>query len=375
MFSLLVRRRAGAAITSRARQVAVADRRGAGSDAGNQRILEAIAEWLCDAQDLSRTKDGGVARDFSLLKGWNSSYPETSGYIVPTLINLGLEERARRCLDWLVSIQFPEGGFQGGMVDQTPRIPVTFNTGQILLGLADGASRLDRRRYLQPMRRAAVWLRDSLDPDGCWRKHPTPFAAPGEKAYETHVSWSLFEADRVSQGEGFGEAGLRQVDWALRQQQPNGWFRSNCLDKPAAPLTHTIGYVMRGVLEAWRWSGDDRYYAAVERLAHGILPAIPPDGRLPGRLDSKWRGVVPWVCLTGNSQIAHCLLLLDKPLFREAAGRLLEFVRRTVAIEGSVGERGGVRGCFPIDGEYGRFQYLNWAAKFTVDALQVQSAE
>ena len=174
------------------------------SDPGCNAVIAAGCRWLCQAQDRSATHDGGFARDFSLVNGWSSSYPETSGYIVPTLLAQGdalldsdLRERARRCLDWLVAIQFPEGGFQGGKVDQQPRVPVTFNTGQILLGLAAGAAKLDRAKYLDPMRRAARWLAETQDADGCWRKHPTPFGAAGEKVYETHVSWGLFEAARV----------------------------------------------------------------------------------------------------------------------------------------------------------------------------------
>ena len=35
-------------------------------------------------------------------------------------------------LDWLVSIQMPSGAFQGGTIGESPVVPVTFNTGQIL---------------------------------------------------------------------------------------------------------------------------------------------------------------------------------------------------------------------------------------------------
>ena len=82
-----------------------------------------------------------MARHFSVKKGWSTSYPETTGYIVATMLdgshdpNPGQESKSPRhryVLNWLVSIQFPDGGFQGGMIDQTPRVPVTFNTGQIL---------------------------------------------------------------------------------------------------------------------------------------------------------------------------------------------------------------------------------------------------
>lgn len=382
MLSVLRRFREDSALPAAARQARRDDARGLPErDPGASPVIAASLGWLARAQDCSASADGGFARDFSLVRGWATSYPETSGYIVPTFIDSGepeLVERARRCLDWLVAIQFDNGGFQGGRVDQTPRVPVTFNTGQILLGLAAGADRLDRGRYLEPMRRAAGFLRDSLDADGCWRSHPTPFARPGEKAYETHVSWGLFEAARVLPDEGFGEAGLRQVAWALTKQAPNGWFASNCLEDPDAPLTHTIGYVLRGVVEAWRWSGDDALLQAAGRTATGLLPAIAPDGRLAGRLDRNWRGTVDWVCLTGSAQIAHSLLLLAGPLgrpdFAEAGRRLNAYVRRSVALSGDPDIVGGVRGSFPVDGDYGRFQYLNWAAKFLIDSCREELA-
>ncbi len=348
---------------------------------GCAETIAAGLQWLKRAQDFSASQDGGFARDFSLVTGWAASYPETSGYIVPTLIaeaDIGhdpdLRIRARRCLDWLVAIQFPEGGFQGGRIDQTPRVPVTFNTGQILLGLAAGAAHLDREKYLDPMRRAAIWLRDSQDTDGCWRKHPTPFSGPGEKAYETHVSWGLFEAARVAPDEGFGEAGLKQVRWALTKQRANGWFDSNCLEEPEAPLTHTIGYVLRGIVEGHLWSKEPTLLEAALRTTDGLLPTIGADGHLPGRLDSDWRGAVDWVCLTGSTQIAHSFFILARLAGRadlaEKGKALNAYVRRTVALTGDADTIGGVKGSFPVHGEYGRFQYLNWACKFLIDSCR-----
>lgn len=357
-----------------------ADQRGLPErDPGCQAVIDACTDWLCAAQDNSATRDGGVARDYSLIKGWASSYPETTGYIVPTVIDMAqrrnsadLHARARRMLDWFVAIQFPEGGFQGGKVDSTPRVPVTFNTGQILLGLSAGAKTYDDPRYMDAMQRAAGWLRDSLDPDGCWRKHPTPFAKPGEKAYETHVSWGLFEADRVAPGHGYGAAGLRQVDWALTKQQANGWFESNCLNDPIHPLSHTIGYVLRGVLEGHLYSGRADLLAASVRTADSLVTAVADDGYLPARMDRDFKPAADFVCLTGSVQIAHCLFLLfqltgEKRYF-EAGQRLTRFVRRTIWLDGPKETQGGVKGSFPINGSYGQWEYLNWAAKFCIDA-------
>lgn len=354
------------------------DRRGLpAEDPGAAAVIDACLAWLGRAQDCSRSADDGVARDFSLIAGWATSYPETTGYIVPTLLSVpteqgrdALRDRARRMLDWLASIQHDDGGIQGGKIDAPIRRSVTFNTGQVLLGFCAGVRAFGH--YRDSMHAAACFLRDSLDEDGCWRSHPTPYAAAGEKAYETHVAWGLFEAERLAPGEGYGEAGLRQVDWALGKQKENGWVADCCLNRPAAPLTHTLGYYLRGVIEAHRTTGEQRLLDAARRTADGLIGAQRPDGALAGRLRPDWTAAVPWACLTGVSQIADCWLdLFDvtgDPRYLEAGRRANAFVRRTIRVDGGADTRGGVKGSFPVDGAYGRYEFLSWAAKFTIDA-------
>ena len=55
--------------------------------------------------------------------------------------------------------------------------------------------------------------------------------------------------------------------------------------------------------------------------------------------------------------------------YRDAGFALNKYTRATVKLNGKPETQGGVKGSFPIDGDYGRFQYLNWAAKFLVDSL------
>lgn len=357
------------------------------TDPGPQRAVAECLGWLERAQDNSTSRDGGVARHYSLVSGWAPSYPETTGYIVPTMIQLAdssgrgeLLERAARMLNWLVEIQLSGGGYQGGLVDSTPVVPVIFNTGQILMGLASGVRRFGTE-YSDAMRGAADWLVSNQDPDGSWRKHISPFVAPGEKAYHTHVAWGLFQAAAAVDDSSYAEAGLKNVRWALSLQTDNGWIESCCLDDVSAPLTHTVGYCLRGIIEAYRATGHEDLLVAARKTADGLLGPLGDDGFLAGRFNKKWEAMVPWVCLTGAVQIAHCWLVLyeitGEPKYRDAGFLANQYVRRTVELDGSDETVGGIGGSFPISGRYGPYEYLNWAAKFFIDSnlLEMQVRE
>ena len=144
-------------------------------------------------------------------------------------------------------------------------------------------------------------------------------------------------------------------------------------------MTHTIGYALRGIIEGYLESGDDSLLAAAKRTADALAGKVREDGMLPGRFDRRWNGVVNWVCLTGSVQIAHCWLQLyqitGEERYLAAARSVNRYVRRTVDMTGAPETRGAIRGSFPIHGQYGRYQYLNWAAKFFADALLMDIAD
>src|SRR5919108_1362871 len=80
-------------------------------DPGIERAIDEGVAWLGRAQDHSTSADGGVARHYSLVTGWSTSYPETTGYIIPTLLQYArlsgkdaVRQSAKRMLDWLVAI-------------------------------------------------------------------------------------------------------------------------------------------------------------------------------------------------------------------------------------------------------------------------------
>ena len=226
--------------------------------------------------------------------------------------------------------------------------------------------------YREAMQRAGDWLVATQDSDGCWRAHDTPFAEPGEKVYETHVGWGLVEAHRLAPDRGYADAALANARWAITRQRSNGWFAKCCLTEPDRPLTHTIAYTLRGLLEVYRMTRVDDLLTSASACAAALADATRADGYIPGRLDSMWGAAAPWACLTGSAQIVACWLLLDElrgeRRYAEVAARVNAYVRRTIKVDGDANVRGAVKGSFPVSGDYGRFEYPNWACKFTIDA-------
>ena len=102
-----------------------------------------------------------------------------------------------------------------------------------------------------------------------WVKYQSPFARAGRKTYEAHSAWGLIEAAKVSSNSNYAEHALRNIDWTLNAQNANGWFQDCCLIDPKQPLTHTIGYALKGVLEGYRYSQSTRLLSAATATAEG----------------------------------------------------------------------------------------------------------
>jgi hypothetical protein len=346
-------------------------------DPGPDAVIDASVDWLLAAQRHNSSHDAGVARHYALGRGWGRSYPETTGYIVSTLLHPEIVARrsecspaASRAVDWLLSIQTPAGGWAGSVVGASAE-PVTFNTGQILIGLADAVRVLGRTETDQ-VRRGAEWLVAMQDDDGAWRRGHSRFALPGPSVYELHSAWGLLEAADILGDTALRAAALRQVDWALGEQRPNGWFARCDLTDEDKPLTHTIAYAVRGLLEAWRHAGNDRHFEAALVTSRALAAITAESGYLAGRFASDWTASVDWCCLTGTSQMAICWGLLfeqtREPDLLAAMRRANAFVRKVVRLDGGDALRGGVPGAFPVTGSYCRLEMVNWAAKFTIDA-------
>ncbi|HEX7325585.1 MAG TPA: hypothetical protein VF292_09575 [Rhodanobacteraceae bacterium] len=345
--------------------------------------LDGAAEWLARAQDASGC--GGVSAYYDTTKrAWAGAYPETTGYIVPTLLRYAtvanrpeFRERAIRMAAWEADIQLSDGGVRAGTLDATQVVPTIFNTGQVLFGWLAAWQATGDARFHTAAVRAADWLVAAQDDDGAWRRFASPFAAHKLNTYNTRVAFALALAGRDLEQPRYSDAAARNVAWALTQMQPNGWIANNDLEDNARPLTHTIAYATRGILEVGALARDTAFIDAAMRIAHAVASTQRRDGALPGRLDAGWHAAARWSCVTGNAQMAIVWQRLAKITHdtswlpaAESANRFNLSVQDLVAADAGV--RGGLPGSYPHGGGYMRNRYPNWAAKFCMDALMLQ---
>ncbi len=343
------------------------------------RHLGATAGWLVESIENGA---GGSCAHYSVASGWSRPYPETTGYLIPTLLELGprlpelgLRERAFGLGEWLLSIQNDDGAWNAGL--HPPRGAArssVFNTCQVLEGLVALHRASGQGRWLEAAHRGASWAVELQGSDGLWSH--CDYDSGGTPSYYTQALWPLLEVWKET-----GDARIRaNVEAALaailERRRERGSFAAWGFGGRERAFTHTIAYTLRGILECSRildaW--DDIGVQAVPALERLLRKTELSRGRLPGELDGNWRATRRFVCLTGNAQTATNLLLWEQ---REkdlrivnAAAKLVDVVCASQRLRNSLtGRRGAVAGSQPVWGRYMALRYPNWAAKFHCDAL------
>lgn len=346
----------------------------------------AAADWILRAQDA--TEDDGVSHGYfpcDETNGWRASYPETTGYIIPSLLEFArcydddkVRGRALRMAQWEVAIQMKSGAVQGGTVCQKDKqTPVVFNTGMVLDGWSAAYREFRVEQFLKAGRRAADFLISDLSHNGYFKTNGQFVVADKIKTYNCLCAWALYRFGQDVHEKHYQKAAIKIVEAALRQMQPNGWFANNCLSMPEAPLLHTICYTLQGILEVGILTGRLDFINAVQRGTDPIISHISQKGFLPGRFDAQWQPALFSSCLTGSAQFAVVCYKLFEQLkdnkYLSAANRIVNFLK-ALQILNSDNEaiNGGLAGSFPIFGSYMTLGFPNWVTKYFLDGLILQ---
>jgi len=339
--------------------------------------LREAAAWLMRAQDFG--SDRGVSYGARFGEGFLPSYPETTGYIISTFLDLAkhynnseYRQRAVEMGDWESAIQMSSGAVMGGVYNTSPT-PAIFNTGMVLLGWT-ALFKAGWERFRSSAERAARWLLDMQQPDGNWIRGNSQFANAASTVYNVKAAWGLAEIGSALHSPDFLAAAIRNAEFALTKQQSSGWFSDCCLEDPDHPLLHTIAYAMQGLIGIGEVAKRDDFIERASRTADSLLRLMDDDGFIPGQINHDFTGAVKWCCLTGTAQTSIVWSQLARikgdATYGQAADRANQYLMaRHDLSNADPSIRGGVPGSWPVWGGYGKFKILNWATKFFADAL------
>jgi len=318
----------------------------------------AAITWLC--RSIEATGNRGSAHSYSPLFGWAKAYPETTGYLIPTLLRYAdilqddtLRNLAESCRNWLLHIQLPNGAWASGVAGG--KKPSVFNTAMILGGMAS----------------PPAWLLSELSPDGAWRSAAyVPGFVP---SYYTYAVWSLLEAG--------GRSGLSEVPdrmrtalrYYARRFRPDGTVADWGLTPGDWAFTHTIAYTLQGFLESALLLGEQEILEKTLNAADRLEAEFERSGRIAGCYGLGWKGDYSFTCPVGNAQLSIFFRRIREITGAEKFDRAAEFSLREALRFQHFGKKpdthGALPGSAPFWGPYLRWRYPNWGAKFLLDAL------
>ncbi|MBK8969185.1 MAG: hypothetical protein IPM36_21465 [Lewinellaceae bacterium] len=337
---------------------------------------DAAIAWL--RRSIEVTGGKGSAHSYSPLWGWAAAYPETTGYLIPTLLRYAetnqdpsLRTLAGNCQNWLITTQLPGGAFPGGLAGSVA--PSVFNTAMILFGLRNPVEKTlaESENIRRSLERAVSWLLGLLETDGAWRQAAyVPGFVP---SYYTYAVWAVLAANRVEMLPEIPGEMRRALRFYAQRFRPDGTVADWGLRPGPAAFTHTIAYTLQGFLESAFLLDEPEILEKTLGAANGLLQEHSRAGRLAGRYGPGWQGDYSFSCPVGNAQLSVLFSRIGEVTgaqkFKTAAKQFLGEAARFQKLGSNRNTFGALPGSAPIWGPYLRWRYPNWGAKFFLDAV------
>ena len=271
------------------------------------------------------------------------SYPEVTGYYIPTLIKWGHRDLAVSYANWLCSIQKEDGSWY----DTMDRNPYIFDSAQILKGLVSV-----REIYPEPqkidevIKKGCNWILSCMTNEG-QLKTPTEEAwgSIATELIHTYCLSPLVDASNLYGIEKYKKAAYKILEF----------YKKNYHDKIVnfSMLSHFYSYVVEAML-------DMGEVDLAKEAMHNMEKYQKASGAVPAYKD------VDWVCSTGLFQLTLIWFRLGDS---ERGTRAFEYAcklqNKTGGWYGSYISEENSKECntyFP-DAE------ISWANKYFLDAL------
>jgi hypothetical protein len=354
---------------------------------------ESTARWLYHSFTQSNFK-GSLAWESRLLhpwRGWSCAYPETTGYIIPTLYDylsfgtgkVGAVKKAiETSVEWLLSMQLPGGAFPGGhyvsretcylhskdylLRRPRPSAPSIFNSAQILHGLLRHYTETQDARVLQSICCCNRFLIDCVEPDGHFKIDA--YTGTTSPAYFTLVSLRLAEAYSITKDEALRAAAKVSLDVVTSSADRNTyWIPKMGFHGREFAFTHTIAYTIEGLLtSATILPADGHTWRELAANAlYRLFRISELNKKVPGGYSTGWSPRWDFECIPGNCQLGLCFLMIFESTgdarYLNAACRIYSSVLKARRSDGAI------PGSSPFWGPYMSMRYPNWGAKYFMD--------
>lgn len=279
--------------------------------------------------------------------GLPESYPEVTGYYIPTLINWGERELARTYATWLCSIQHEDGAWY----DTEGKAPYVFDSAQILKGLL--AAKQLGMHIDDNIKAGCEWIISNINEEG---RLTTPvndaWGAPGICSELIHLYClsPLIEAGKIYNNRYY----IDMADKVAKYYIDN--YREDILG--FGFLSHFYAYVMEALCDIGQTDLAREAMHNMEKYQH-------ENGMIPAYKD------VEWTCSTGMFQFAIIWYKLGE---LEKGNKTFEYAMQLQ------NESGGWYGSYtmtdnpnPFDRnkcpDYFPQSEISWAVKYFLDAL------
>lgn len=328
-------------------------------------------DWLLESFHVNN--DMGSSGTRSLRGKWGAVYPETTGYIVPTLYKagelVGNDEACKVALkqiEFFSNIQNENGSFWQAMDNQSP---IVFDTAQIVEGLLFIAHMSKKPRpILKMINRAVDWLGTQLDDEGRFVDHH--YVPDHDPAYYARIAWLMAAGELIKYSKPRTKT-KKLITRIVGLQNENKSFKDWGFHPDQPAHTHTIAYTFRGLWECANMLNDRKLRKQVRSSVHMLSHTIEEQGGIAGAYDESWQGDSAYICAVGNAQLAILYLLMyqhsgSKKYLKHVTDLMKPLVKSQ---RPKLVHRGAIPSSIPMSGKYQKLKYTNWTQKFYCDAL------
>jgi len=336
--------------------------------------------------DSSLSSDGGVAAKYSMMTHqFAPSYPMATAMWVPVLsrikqfypeiYNEVLKDGdiSRDLVKWLLRTQRRDGTFPGGYGDFMNQSPVVFNNGLIIHGLLDYYNAEGGNDLIDACRNSADWLLKVQSPDGSWRQYTFH-----QLSSNTLTASALIRLAGITGNNAYKEAGIKNINFALGLQTPEGYFKGNGFSSDPFAFNITIGYAIAGLLEAGILEGDNTWKDAALKAIIPIVNHVEQNGFLVGEFNEDFSSKASFACLPGSCLVAILAYKLSSITgiteLKNKADLLVDYVKSRQLDSKFKFISGGISGSYPISGDYCSYEITSWGVRYFIEAVMIQDA-